>query len=183
MLQPSGAGRQSLRLRNMKRFTAVWLGAVMLFAVTACGPDEHPVSFEPPLASGTAWPSGNVSASPASASGQPRGSSSSSRCAAGTWLSTTTQNTVASAATRTAALPHAEPRAGGDTEVDDMWTSLHDAASRCLWDAGLPRDVVQFLPVPDDETGRSLVTDPRVGGVILTGSVETARGSATSSSR
>jgi RHH-type transcriptional regulator, proline utilization regulon repressor / proline dehydrogenase / delta 1-pyrroline-5-carboxylate dehydrogenase len=44
-----------------------------------------------------------------------------------------------------------------------------------LWDAGVPRDVLQFLPCPDDEVGRGLVTDPRVGGVILTGSVETAR--------
>ncbi len=47
--------------------------------------------------------------------------------------------------------------------------------ARCLWDAGVPREVLQFLPCPDDEIGRGLVTDPRVGGVILTGSVETAR--------
>ena len=47
--------------------------------------------------------------------------------------------------------------------------------ARCLWDAGVPRDVLQFLPCPDDETGKALVTDPRVGAVILTGSVETAR--------
>ncbi len=45
----------------------------------------------------------------------------------------------------------------------------------CLWDAGIPREVLQFLPCPDDEIGRGLVTDPRVGGVILTGSLETAR--------
>ena len=47
--------------------------------------------------------------------------------------------------------------------------------ANCLWDAGVPRDVLQFLPCPDDEVGRGLVTDPRVGAVILTGSVETAR--------
>ena len=47
--------------------------------------------------------------------------------------------------------------------------------ANCLWDAGVPRDVLQFLPCPDDEIGRGLVTDPRVGAVILTGSVETAR--------
>ena len=47
--------------------------------------------------------------------------------------------------------------------------------ARSLWEAGVPREVVQFLPCPDDATGRGLVTDPRVGGVILTGSVETAR--------
>src|SRR6266545_4616857 len=45
----------------------------------------------------------------------------------------------------------------------------------CLWDAGVPRQILQFLPCPDDEVGRALVTDVRVGGVILTGSVETAR--------
>ena len=45
----------------------------------------------------------------------------------------------------------------------------------CLWDAGIPREILQFLPCPDDEIGRALVTDARVGAVILTGSVETAR--------
>jgi RHH-type proline utilization regulon transcriptional repressor/proline dehydrogenase/delta 1-pyrroline-5-carboxylate dehydrogenase len=45
----------------------------------------------------------------------------------------------------------------------------------CLWEAGVPREILQFLPCPDDEIGRGLVTDPRVGGVVLTGSVETAR--------
>jgi RHH-type proline utilization regulon transcriptional repressor/proline dehydrogenase/delta 1-pyrroline-5-carboxylate dehydrogenase len=45
----------------------------------------------------------------------------------------------------------------------------------CLWDAGVPRDVLQFLPCPDDEVGRALVTHPDVGAVILTGSADTAR--------
>ena len=44
-----------------------------------------------------------------------------------------------------------------------------------LWDSGVPRQILQFVPCPDDEVGRGLVTDPRVDGVILTGSVETAR--------
>ena len=47
--------------------------------------------------------------------------------------------------------------------------------TNCLWNAGIPRDVLQFLPCPDNEVGRALVTDPRVAAVILTGSVETAR--------
>jgi RHH-type proline utilization regulon transcriptional repressor/proline dehydrogenase/delta 1-pyrroline-5-carboxylate dehydrogenase len=47
--------------------------------------------------------------------------------------------------------------------------------ARALWDAGIPREVLQFLPCPDDDVGRGLITDPRVGGVILTGSVDTAR--------
>jgi RHH-type transcriptional regulator, proline utilization regulon repressor / proline dehydrogenase / delta 1-pyrroline-5-carboxylate dehydrogenase len=47
--------------------------------------------------------------------------------------------------------------------------------ARCLWDSGIPRDVLQFLACSDDETGKALVTDPRVGAVILTGSVATAR--------
>jgi RHH-type proline utilization regulon transcriptional repressor/proline dehydrogenase/delta 1-pyrroline-5-carboxylate dehydrogenase len=45
----------------------------------------------------------------------------------------------------------------------------------CLWEAGVGRRVLQFLPCPDDDVGRALVTDDRVGGVILTGSVDTAR--------
>ena len=47
--------------------------------------------------------------------------------------------------------------------------------AQCLWEGGVPLSLLQFLPCPDDEVGRALVTDPRVGGVILTGSVETAR--------
>lgn len=47
--------------------------------------------------------------------------------------------------------------------------------AKALWRAGIPRDVLQFLPCPDDETGKSLVTDRRVGAVILTGAYETAR--------
>lgn len=44
-----------------------------------------------------------------------------------------------------------------------------------LWKAGVPRDVLQFLPCPDNELGRSLVTDPRVSAVVLTGGYETAQ--------
>lgn len=44
-----------------------------------------------------------------------------------------------------------------------------------LWDAGIPKDVLQFAPTTDDEVGRSLVTDERVDAVILTGAYETAQ--------
>jgi RHH-type proline utilization regulon transcriptional repressor/proline dehydrogenase/delta 1-pyrroline-5-carboxylate dehydrogenase len=44
-----------------------------------------------------------------------------------------------------------------------------------LWAAGIPRPLLQFVPCPDGDVGRALVTDPRLDGVILTGSVETAR--------
>ncbi|MEX2577733.1 MAG: bifunctional proline dehydrogenase/L-glutamate gamma-semialdehyde dehydrogenase [Verrucomicrobiales bacterium] len=44
-----------------------------------------------------------------------------------------------------------------------------------LWEAGVPKDVLQFLPVPDSDVGRKLVTDDRVAAVILTGGMETAR--------
>jgi len=47
--------------------------------------------------------------------------------------------------------------------------------ARALWDGGIPREALQFVPCPDDDVGRALVTDPRVDAVILTGSVETAR--------
>ena len=47
--------------------------------------------------------------------------------------------------------------------------------ARALWDAGIPRGALQFVPLRDEEVGRALITDPRVDGVILTGSVETAR--------
>ena len=44
-----------------------------------------------------------------------------------------------------------------------------------LWEAGIPRDVLQFFPCRDRATGRALICDPRVAAVVLTGSYETAR--------
>ncbi len=43
-----------------------------------------------------------------------------------------------------------------------------------LWDAGVPKNVLQFIPTVDGETGKALVSDPRVAAVILTGSIFTA---------
>ena len=42
------------------------------------------------------------------------------------------------------------------------------------WEAGLPRDVVQFLPAPDGDVGQRLVTHPGVDAIVLTGAAETA---------
>lgn len=47
--------------------------------------------------------------------------------------------------------------------------------ANALWDAGIPKDVLQFCPTTDDAVGKSLVTDERVDAVILTGAYETAR--------
>lgn len=44
-----------------------------------------------------------------------------------------------------------------------------------LWEAGIPKDALQFLPTDEDEVGKSLVTDERLNGVILTGDYRTAR--------
>ena len=41
--------------------------------------------------------------------------------------------------------------------------------------AGVPPDVLQFVPTADDEVGRSLITHDRVDSVILTGSLATAQ--------
>lgn len=43
-----------------------------------------------------------------------------------------------------------------------------------LWQAGVPQEVLQFLPLIDGDEGRTLITDPRVGAVILTGGYSTA---------
>lgn len=43
-----------------------------------------------------------------------------------------------------------------------------------LWAGGVPRDVLQFVPTRDDESGRYLVTSDAVDGVILTGAFDTA---------
>lgn len=47
--------------------------------------------------------------------------------------------------------------------------------ARQLWQAGVPREVLQFFACDDGQTGRALICDSRVAAVILTGSLETAR--------
>lgn len=44
-----------------------------------------------------------------------------------------------------------------------------------LWDAGIPKDVLQFIRCPDDPVGSFLIKDERVDAVILTGSTATAK--------
>ncbi len=44
-----------------------------------------------------------------------------------------------------------------------------------LWDGGVPRSVLQFTPCIDGDASRTLITDPEVDAVVLTGSWETAR--------
>ncbi len=49
------------------------------------------------------------------------------------------------------------------------------ALANQLWDAGVPRDLVQFVGCDDDDIGRSLVTHRDLATVVLTGSHDTAR--------
>jgi len=49
------------------------------------------------------------------------------------------------------------------------------ALAGACWDAGVPRDVLQFVPCADGDSGRALVSDPDVDAVVLTGSWDTAR--------
>jgi len=48
-------------------------------------------------------------------------------------------------------------------------------AVNCLWDAGIPKDALQFLPLEDGPVGTQLISDSRTAAVILTGSTETAQ--------
>lgn len=45
----------------------------------------------------------------------------------------------------------------------------------CFWDAGVPKEVLQFLPCSGSRGGRRLVEDKRVQTVILTGGTSTAK--------
>lgn len=47
--------------------------------------------------------------------------------------------------------------------------------AQALWAAGVPKEVLQFVPAPDNEIGQRLIVDERTAAVILTGSIETAR--------
>ena len=49
------------------------------------------------------------------------------------------------------------------------------AAVKLLHEAGIPADVLQFLPGDGATVGAALTRDPRVAGVCFTGSTETAR--------
>jgi len=44
-----------------------------------------------------------------------------------------------------------------------------------LWRAGVPREVLQFVPCPDNEVGQALVSDRRVSAVVLTGAYSTGK--------
>ncbi|TFZ05469.1 trifunctional transcriptional regulator/proline dehydrogenase/L-glutamate gamma-semialdehyde dehydrogenase [Ramlibacter henchirensis] len=48
-------------------------------------------------------------------------------------------------------------------------------AVRALWDAGVPCHAIQLLPGQGSVVGAQLVSDPRVQGVLFTGSTEVAR--------
>ena len=43
-----------------------------------------------------------------------------------------------------------------------------------LWEAGVPREVLQFVQFKDRELGSQLISDPRIDRLILTGAYETA---------
>ncbi|MFZ0384870.1 MAG: aldehyde dehydrogenase family protein, partial [Solirubrobacteraceae bacterium] len=43
------------------------------------------------------------------------------------------------------------------------------------WEAGIPRDVLQFVPTADGDAGRRLVTHDDIDAVVFTGSWDTAR--------
>ena len=47
--------------------------------------------------------------------------------------------------------------------------------AECCWEAGVPRDALQFLPAPDGPVGKRLITHPGVDAVVLTGSYDTAQ--------
>ena len=47
--------------------------------------------------------------------------------------------------------------------------------AQAFWAAGVSQEILQFMPAPDNDVGRALVTDPRVDAVILTGSIQTAQ--------
>ncbi len=50
------------------------------------------------------------------------------------------------------------------------WTLVN-----ALWDAGVPREALQFIPCSGEGVGSKLIQDARVNCVILTGGTETAR--------
>jgi RHH-type proline utilization regulon transcriptional repressor/proline dehydrogenase/delta 1-pyrroline-5-carboxylate dehydrogenase len=56
----------------------------------------------------------------------------------------------------------------------DQTTLIGHAAIRLLHEAGVPEDVLQFVPCKGSVLGKTLLTRPEVAGVCFTGSTETA---------
>lgn len=46
---------------------------------------------------------------------------------------------------------------------------------QCFWRAGIPKELLQFIPCQDNPTASALIKDPRLDAVVLTGSTETAK--------
>lgn len=46
---------------------------------------------------------------------------------------------------------------------------------KTLWDAGIPKEVLQFINCADEPVGSKLIADPRVNCIILTGATSTAK--------
>ena len=46
---------------------------------------------------------------------------------------------------------------------------------QAMWDAGVPKEVLQFVPCSGEDAGNDLIGDPRIDCVILTGGTETAK--------
>lgn len=44
-----------------------------------------------------------------------------------------------------------------------------------IWDAGVPKEALQFIPCSGEEAGSHLLRDPRVNSAVLTGSTSTAK--------
>ena len=47
--------------------------------------------------------------------------------------------------------------------------------AQAFWKAGVPKEVLQFVPAPPNQIGQKLLVDPRIDAVILTGSYDTAK--------
>lgn len=54
-----------------------------------------------------------------------------------------------------------------------VWVGYEVA--KCFWDAGVPKEVLQFITGEDEEVGSTLVSHPDTGLICLTGSNETAK--------
>ncbi|MSS46678.1 aldehyde dehydrogenase family protein [Cutibacterium sp. WCA-380-WT-3A] len=67
--------------------------------------------------------------------------------------------------------------AGSSVLLKPAPQARHCAAviAECLWQAGIPRDVLQLVDVEENEVGQHLVSHPEVDRVILTGAWQTAK--------
>ncbi len=97
------------------------------------------------------------------------------RCAAAASSPASARGTSRSRSSRARSRRRSPPATPSIAKPAEQTPLVAHEAVRLLHEAGVPADVLHFLPGAGETVGATLVRDPRIAGVAFTGSTETAR--------